>query len=121
MASVSSNLPTGTHGTIELGDSQEVPLRMCGKGQSDWKVIDVGEGLHGTGLGDQVAMGVLDLVEALKYGREPELSGQRVIKATELIFAAYESSRRRARVDLPLDIDDSPMHTMVTAGEMVFA
>ena len=116
-----TNRIMGTHGTIELGYSQEVPLRMWGKGQSDWAVIDVGEGLHGTGLGDQVALGVLDLVEALKYGREPELSGQRVIKATELIFATYESSRRRARVDLPLDIDDSPMHTMVAAGEMAFA
>lgn len=116
-----TNRLIGTHGTIELGYSQEIPLRMWGKGQSDWQTIDVGEGLHGTGLGDLVAIGVHDLVDALKYGREPELSGHRVIKATELIFATYESSRRRARVDLPLDIDDSPMHAMVAAGEMAFA
>lgn len=116
-----TNRIIGTHGTIELGHSQEVPLRMWGKGQSDWQVIEVDEGLHGKGLGDLVAKGVLDLVDALKYGREPELSGHRVIKATEVIFATYESSRRRARVDLPLDIDDSPMHAMAAAGEMVFA
>ena len=116
-----TNRLIGTHGTIELGYSDEVPLRMWGKGQSDWQTLDVGEGLHGTGLGDQVALGVLDLVDALKQGRAPELSGHRVIKATELIFATYESSRRRARVDLPLDIDDSPMHAMVAAGEMAFA
>ena len=96
-------------------------MRIWGKGQSDWERIDVGEGLHGSSLGDQVAIGVHDLVEALKYGREPELSGHRVIKATELIFATYESSRRRARVDLPLTIEDSPMHAMVDAGQMAFA
>ena len=83
-------------------------------------MIDVGEGLHGQGLGDLVALGVLDLVESLTHGREPELSGQRALKATEVIFASYESSRRRARVDLPLDIDDSPLHTMAAAGEVVF-
>lgn len=116
-----TNRLIGTHGTIELGYSEQVPLRMWGKGQSDWQTIDVGEGLHGTGLGELVALGVHDLVDALKYGREPELSGHRVIKATELIFATYESSRRRARIDLPLDIDDSPMHTMVEAGAMAFA
>ncbi|MCB0064626.1 MAG: Gfo/Idh/MocA family oxidoreductase [Caldilineaceae bacterium] len=116
-----TNKIIGTHGTIELGYSQDVPLRMWSKGQSDWAVIDVGEGLHGKGLGDLVQLGVIDLVESLKHGREPELSGHRVIKATELIFATYESSRRRARIDLPLDIDDSPMHTMAAAGEVVFA
>lgn len=116
-----TNRLIGTHGTIELGHSQETPLRMWGKGQSDWQTLDVGEGLHGTGLGDQVALGVLDLVDALKQGREPELAGRRALRATELIFATYESSRRRARVDLPLDIDDSPMHAMVAAGEMAFA
>ena len=116
-----TNRIIGSHGTIELGYSQDVPLRMWGKGQSDWQTIEVGEGLHGKDLGSLVELGVLDLVEALKYGREPELSGHRVIKTTELIFATYESSRRRARVDLPLDIDDSPLHTMAAAGEVVFA
>lgn len=116
-----TNRIIGTHGTIELGYSQDVPLRMWGKGQSDWQTIPVDEGLHGKDLGSLVTLGVLDLVEALKYGRAPELSGHRVIKATELIFATYESSRRRARVDLPLDIDDSPLHAMAAAGGVVFA
>jgi len=41
------------------------------------------------------------------------LSGRRALRATELIFATYESSRRRGRVDLPLDIDDSPLLAMM--------
>ncbi len=115
-----SNRIIGTHGTIELGHSQDVPLRVWGKGQSDWQAIDVGEGLHGQESGDLVRRGVLDLVESLRHDREPELSGHRVIKATEVIFATYESSRRRARIDLPLDIDDSPLHALADAGEVVF-
>ena len=38
-----------------------------------------------------------DLVAALREDREPELSGRRALRATELSFATYESSRRRAR------------------------
>jgi hypothetical protein len=56
---------------------------------------------------------VLDLVDALKTGREPELSGARALRATELIFATYESSRWRGRVDLRLEIEDSPLLAML--------
>ena len=101
----------GTDGTLELGN--ELPLRMWGKGQSEWTNVPVEDGIHGL---EQVALGVLDLVDALKHGREPELSARRALRATELIFATYESSRRRGRVDLPLTIDDSPFLSMVEAG-----
>ncbi len=56
---------------------------------------------------------MLDLIDALKTGREPELSARKAIQATELIFATYESSRKRGRVDLPLQIDDSPFLAMI--------
>jgi hypothetical protein len=35
-----------------------------------------------------------------------------------LIFATYESSRVRGRVDLPLEIDDSPFLSMLDSGIM---
>lgn len=38
--------------------------------------------------------------------------------ATELIFATYESARRRARVHLPLDIEDSPLVSMLESGDL---
>ncbi|MDZ4717068.1 MAG: Gfo/Idh/MocA family oxidoreductase [Roseiflexaceae bacterium] len=105
-----TNRLIGTEGTIEVGHSAEVPLRYWGKGMSDWQIVDVPEGLHPI---DAVKRGVLDLVDALKTGREPELAGRRALRTTEVIFATYESSRRRARVDLPLDIDDSPLIAML--------
>ena len=105
-----ANRLVGTEGVIEVGVSPEVPLRMWGKGQSEWECVELEEGLHG---GDYVARAVLDLIDALKNGREPELSARRALQTTELIFATYESSRRRGRVDLPLDIEDSPLASML--------
>jgi hypothetical protein len=58
------------------------------------------------------------VVDALKTSREPELAGRKALQATELIFATYESSRRRARVDLPLEIEDSSLLSMLEAGEV---
>jgi hypothetical protein len=58
---------------------------------------------------DATVLSVLDLLDCLDTGREPELSSRKALAATELIFATYESSRRRGRVTLPLEIDDSPL------------
>lgn len=110
-----SNRLVGTNGVIEVGHSREVPLRMWGVGQAGWQVVEFENDSH---WADPVEQGVLDLVEALKAGREPELSSRKALRATELIFATYESSRRRGRVELPLDIDDSPFLSMLESGEM---
>ena len=61
-------------------------------------------------------LAVLNLIDCLKTGREPVLSGRKALQATELIFATYESSRRHARIYLPLDIEDSPFFSMLEAG-----
>ena len=106
-----TNQGLGTEGILEIGRNADDPLRLLA--QHGWQSIRVEGGLHGL---DAVQQGVLDLIDALKTGREPELSGRRSLRATELIFATYESSRRRARIDLPLDIDDSPLHAMLDAA-----
>ena len=106
----------GSEGMIEVGYSPEVPLRVRGAGDGAWRIVDVGEDIHG--VPEYVARGVLDLIDALKTGREPELAGRRALQATELIFATYESSRRRGHVDLPLTIEDSPFLSMVEQGQL---
>ncbi len=92
-------------------------MRVWGKGQAAWQEVALppGEG----SLGDVVGRGVLDLINALKTGREPELSARKALQATELIFATYESSRRRGHVDLPLQIDDSPFLEMLQSQPSV--
>ena len=64
------------------------------------------------------ALAIKGFIDGLKKGREPELSGRRVLQATELVFATYESSRRRGRVVLPLEIDDSPFLSTVESSAL---
>lgn len=103
----------GDAGSIEIGAERDVPLRLWERGQIAWTAVPVSEGLHGE---DCVMRGVLDLIDALKTGREPELAARKALQATELIFATYESARIRGRVDLPLPIEDSPLLTMLAEG-----
>jgi len=58
------------------------------------------------------------LVACLDSGTEPEISARQALSQTELIFGAYESSRRRGRVEFPLDVEDNPLEAMVESGEL---
>jgi len=109
------NRLVGTEGLIEVGVSKDVNLRVWGKKQKGWQVIPTAEGLHSE---DMIRRGILDLISSLQTKREPELAARRALQATEVIFAVYESSRRRGRVDLPLDVDDSALVAMLAERKM---
>ncbi len=100
----------GTHGVVEVHVQDGPAVRYMGSGDTDWIVPEVEGGVHG---GDFITSGIFDLVDALKSDREPELSARKALQATEVIFATYESSRQRQRIDLPLTIDDSPFLDML--------
>jgi predicted dehydrogenase len=111
-----ANRLLGTEGTIEVGVAKGPQLRLRSPDTGGaWQTVEVGGQIHGH---EHVVSAVLDLVDALKTGREPELSARKALQATELIFATYESSRRRARVSLPLDIEDSPYLAMLASGDL---
>ncbi|MBN1579883.1 MAG: alpha/beta fold hydrolase, partial [Anaerolineae bacterium] len=106
----------GSEGVIELWVQDGPALRMKNietKGQ--WQDFDVG--VRDAYLKTTVDA-VLDAVDALRDGREPLLAGWKALQATEIIFATYESSRKRGRVDLPLEIEDSPLLAMLDAGDV---
>ena len=106
----------GTDGVIEVGAPNDVVLRIKRSGSAEWENIDCGnENLHGP---NYIHRAIADLVDALETGREPELSSRKTLNATEIIFAGYESSRRRARVDLPLTISDNPLVDMFERGQL---
>ncbi|WP_079890679.1 Gfo/Idh/MocA family protein, partial [Halorubrum sp. AJ67] len=133
----------GADGTIELGVEDGPTLRYRTDG-GKWKSVDTdGENLHGrdspgylgAALGkirsrlplvstaDRTApifieRAIADAVEGLNRDVEPELSGRNALRATEVIFAAWESTRRRGRVDLPLDIEDNPLVAMIESGQL---
>ena len=104
----------GTEGLIELREGEKA-LWVRGKGDGKWKTPKLQGHLHG---GEAVGWAVHDVVDSLVAGREPELAARRALQATEIIFATYESSRRRGRVDLPLKQKDSAYLSMLESGEL---
>jgi predicted dehydrogenase len=103
----------GSEGVVEItpGGKAEHPLRLFRDG--GW--TDPARTL-GVPVSQQTVASIRDLVDCLESGDEPELSSHRALRATELIFATYESSRRRGRILLPLDVDDSALLTMLAQG-----
>ena len=104
----------GTEGVIESRPGrkdEQLKVQTGGK----WETPDLdGVVAHD----DATVLSVVDLADALSNGREPELSGRKALQATELIFATYESSRRRGKVELPLDVDDSALISMLEDGSI---
>ena len=132
----------GSEGTIEVAIGQEPILRLQNE-TTPW----TGQDLSGTPFDEQVAaitskvrnphngqalapegsgslhafadvLAVVDAAACLKSGAEPELSARRALQASELIFATYQSSRRRGQVDLPLTGEDSALLTMLEKEEL---
>ncbi|MEW6356976.1 MAG: Gfo/Idh/MocA family oxidoreductase [Planctomycetota bacterium] len=108
----------GTDGVIEIGWSPKPGpmLRYWKRGEADWGEVDCqGENFHGPGY---VERAIADIVDCYKTGRESELCAKNEFKAMEIVFGCYESARRRGRVDLPMDISDSPIIAMLESGEL---
>jgi len=105
---------TGESGEIEIGF--DAPwLRIRRSGQHDWEVVETGENIHD----DQaIYRGIADILACLDSGEVPQLASERALRATEVMFATHESSRRRGRVDLPLPPGPCAMLTMLANGEL---
>jgi predicted dehydrogenase len=87
----------GTHGTIEV-HGQPPRVRLHRKHDASWRTLDVPDDPDWQPPLDR-AIG--DVVAALDAGRESELSARLALQTMEVICAAFESSRRQGRVDLP--------------------
>jgi predicted dehydrogenase len=110
------NRLVGSTGAIEVGPHDaEAHLRVRRDGEG-WEAVDTaGEDLHGPGY---IERAIRDAVSAVGSDRESELRAENALVGTELIFGAWESSRRRGRVDFPLSIDDNPLEAMVETGDL---
>lgn len=65
---------------------------------------------------------VKDTIDALIQQREPELSYRKALRATEAIFAFYESVRRHRRIELPLTgVLDNPFLSQLAEGHFSHA
>ncbi|HLK60018.1 MAG TPA: Gfo/Idh/MocA family oxidoreductase [Chthonomonadaceae bacterium] len=110
-----SNRIIGEKGIIETEVHKGPRVRILREGGSGWQAPDL------TGIvppkGDTV-LSILDAIDCMQTGRVPTLNSHNAMRATELIFATYESSRQRAMVKLPLEIEDSPLLSMLGVTEV---
>ncbi len=105
----------GTEGVIEI-EAPDAMLRVRSDSDAAWEVIDCeGEHCHGPGYNDRA---IADVVRAAAGDGTSELCAANVLQSTEIIFACWESSRRRGMVHLPLDIEDNPLEAMVESGAL---
>lgn len=110
------NRLVGTEGVIEVGAPGDIALRVWGRGDSEWRTVETQEGLHGSVPIDRACA---DLVRALdEPGYTPLLSVNNALIGTEIYFAAYASSRLRARMELPLTYEGNAFHDMLASGEV---
>jgi predicted dehydrogenase len=108
----------GTEGVIEIEPAGEgMPmLRFRRDGEADWTPVDCeGEHCHGPGYNERA---IADVVRCVAKGETSELCAENALQSTEIVFACWESSRRRGLVHLPLDIDDNPLEEMVASGQL---
>lgn len=123
----------GDEGAIEVGHEDGPPLRYRMDG-GDWEQINTDrDGVWRSQphpidrVAERVFVGpdrlfsdppyveraIADVVYALRDGYESRLAAANALQTTEVIFACWESARRGGRVDLPLDIGDNPLETIV--------
>ena len=102
----------GTDGAAELNPAGEAQLRVKRGETASWEELDTGEPMA------DIPAAIADVVTGLETGTEPALSARRALGSAQIIFACYESARRRGRVDLPLSIDDNPLVSMVEVGDL---
>ena len=102
---------TGSEGFMEVTWDGQI-RRAVVYANPGWTVPHVSEDPSAPMVG--VIRNALDCLES---GAEPELSYQKALRASEIIFALYESVRRHARVELPLiGVTDNPFITLMESG-----
>lgn len=129
----------GEEGTIEIQTNDGTPLRVRTDGT--WRTVNTDENVYGPTPGlthaalskvtgalpgvtwpadppTHYEKAIEHLVDALSTETEPAFSGRRVLRGTELVFASWESARRRGRVHLPLDIEGNPLEEMYEAEQL---
>lgn len=105
---------SGERGQIEILFN-EPWLRIRRAGQAEWEIVDTGESIHDD---KAIHRAIAEMLDCLETGAVSQLDSTRALRATEVIFATHESSRRRGRVDLPLAAVRCAMLEMVASGEL---
>jgi hypothetical protein len=61
-----------------------------------------------------------EIIASLRKGEKSLLDARNALAATELVFATYESARRRERISLPLEgVDGHPLLEMLRERDAI--
>lgn len=107
----------GSDGVVDIEPRNTDPETVNVQWKTDggeWQQESIEEGPWTDPIDDAIE----HLVDCLESGEEPEISARKALNTTEIIFGIWESSRRRGRVDFPLEIEDNPLEAMVASGEL---
>jgi len=115
----------GTEGEIRIDSDSGNMLEVRHGGE--WDAVDVdGENIHNAAVNDReygseyIDRAADEVVGALQQGRKSELGAKNGLKTAEIIFGAYESVRKRGRVDFPLKAENNALEALVDDGELEF-
>lgn len=110
----------GSEGMLELGwKLPDAPaLRYLRDGEAGWIAVDCGEETVHSPMRNHLRRTMAHLVANLGSDEVSPLDYHNEYRSMEVLFGFYESVRRRGRVDLPLNIDDSPFQAMLDSGEI---
>lgn len=114
-----TNRLIGTKGVIEVQvpvGEEIVPIRLQTDDQPGWRLPEVLPEDRPGAAGPEGAA-IANLISCLDTGEQPELSYEKALRATELIFGVYESSRLGARITLPLEVSDASLAATVAAHQ----
>jgi predicted dehydrogenase len=105
----------GSEGFLEVGPDRpeegQHALRARVKGKAEWIYP---EARLNAGFKEEAEA----IIAVLERGGEHPLSARSARHVHEILMAIFESSRRRARVDLPLAVDEHPLEAMIAAGAL---
>ena len=102
----------GSEGVLEVHpDDSDADVRYRNTDTEGWETVTVEEE-------NSFQLAIEHVCECMESGEQPIISADRALKATEILFAAWESARRRGRVDLPLKVDGNALTEMVEAGDL---
>lgn len=114
----------GTAGTIRI-DEADGPMLSVNRGPDSRQVDVGGETMHRTGTESEDRYGshfhdraVEALLDGVETETEPRISARIGLNTAEILFAGYESVRKRGRVELPLTVTDNPLEGMVETGSL---
>lgn len=99
----------GTKGLIEVGWNGQIGRAVLFD-DPGWKPHDFASEEDNSHVMADVYRDTLDRLED---GAEPLLSYKKALRSAEIIFALYESARRRERIELPLDTPDASLAALL--------